>query len=78
MKMRWYGMQCVWTKSGSFSRSDGGDLIVEVNGETVLLDPCGAAFLPAHSVLLFADLHLEKGSSYARGRLMTAPTRCCA
>jgi DNA ligase-associated metallophosphoesterase len=67
MKTRWYGMQCVWTKS------DDGDLIVEVNGETLLLDPCGAAFLPAHSVLLFADLHLEKGSSYARGRQFLPP-----
>ena len=55
-------MRCVWRSS------DSGDLLIAVNGETLLLDACGAAFLPAHSVLLFADLHFEKGSSYARGR----------
>src|ERR1044072_2573718 len=66
-------MRCVWTKSGSFQRSDGGDLLVTVNGESLLLDPCGAAFAPAHSVLLFADLHFEKGSSYARGRQFLPP-----
>ena len=60
-------MPCVWTKSES------GDLLITVNGETVLLDPCGAAFVPVHSVLLFADLHFEKGSSYARGRQFLPP-----
>ena len=66
-------MRCVWTKSGSFQRSEGGDLLVTVNGERLLLDPCGAAFAPAHSVLLFADLHFEKGSAYARGRQFLPP-----
>ena len=66
-------MRCVWTKSGSASKSEGGDLLITVNGETLLLDPCGAAFAPAHSVLLFADLHFEKGSFYARGRQFLPP-----
>ena len=60
-------MRCVWRSS------DSGDLLIAVNGETLLLDACGAAFLPAHSVLLFADLHFEKGSSYARGRQFLPP-----
>lgn len=49
------------------------DLEITVNGETVLLDACGAAFAKAHSTLIFADLHLEKGSSYARGRQFLPP-----
>lgn len=56
-----------------WTSSDSGDLLIAVNGETLLLDACGAAFLPAHSVLLFADLHFEKGSSYARGRQFLPP-----
>jgi len=55
-------MPCVWT-----------DLEITVNGETLLLDACGAAFVKAHSTLIFADLHLEKGSSYARGRQFLPP-----
>jgi uncharacterized protein len=34
-------------------------------GETVVLDACGALFLPDHDVLVVADLHLEKGSFFA-------------
>jgi metallophosphoesterase superfamily enzyme len=49
------------------------DLLIKVNGESVLLDACGAAFSPAYSVLMFADLHLEKGSAYARGRQFLPP-----
>jgi uncharacterized protein len=66
-------MPCVWTKTGIVNRDEGGDLLITVNGETLLLDPCGAAFVPAHSVLLFADLHFEKGSFYARGRQFLPP-----
>jgi DNA ligase-associated metallophosphoesterase len=55
-------MPCVWT-----------DLEITVNGEMLLLDACGAAFAKAHSTLIFADLHLEKGSSYARGRQFLPP-----
>lgn len=55
-------MPCVWT-----------DLEITVNGETLLLDAGGAAFVKAHSSLIFADLHLEKGSSYARGRQFLPP-----
>jgi uncharacterized protein len=49
------------------------DLGVTINGETLLLDSSGAAFWPAQGALIFADLHLEKGSSYARGRQFLPP-----
>jgi DNA ligase-associated metallophosphoesterase len=49
------------------------DLTIEVNGETVLLDASGAAFLPAQRTLIVADLHFEKGSSYARSGQLLPP-----
>ena len=55
-------MPCVWT-----------DLVTNVNGESLLLDTSGAAYWPAQGTLVFADLHLEKGSSYARGRQFLPP-----
>ena len=58
-------MPCVWIERG--------DLAITVNGENVLLDASGAAFVTAHSTLIFADLHFEKGSSYARGRQFLPP-----
>ncbi len=40
-------------------------------GQHLLLDPAGAAFWPVRRTLIVADLHLEKGSSYAaRGALL--------
>ena len=48
-------------------------LAISVNGESLLLDSSGAAFWPAQATLMFADLHLEKGSSYARGRQFLPP-----
>jgi uncharacterized protein len=48
-------MRCVWT-----------DLSVIVNGETLVLDRSGAAWWPRASTLIVADLHFEKGSSFAR------------
>jgi uncharacterized protein len=49
------------------------DLCVTVNGETLLLDKSGAAWWPRTRTLVFADLHFEKGSSYARGRQFLPP-----
>ncbi len=47
------------------------DLHITVNGETLLLDRSGAAYWPAEETLVFADLHFEKGSAYAkRGSLL--------
>ncbi|MGA7676282.1 MAG: ligase-associated DNA damage response endonuclease PdeM [Rhizomicrobium sp.] len=49
------------------------DLHISVNGETVLLDKSGALFCPAHATLVFADLHFEKGSSFARRGALLPP-----
>ena len=46
---------------------------VTVNGERLVLDASGAAFWPAEAMLIVADLHLEKGSSYARDRQFLPP-----
>ena len=46
-------------------------MFVEVNGETLLLDRTGAAWWPAERTLILADIHFEKGSSFAtRGTLL--------
>ena len=39
---------------------------IPLNGTTLTADPGGALFWPAHGWLLVADLHLEKGSAFAR------------
>ena len=44
---------------------------IDVNGEHLVLDTLGALYWPAERTLVFADLHFEKGSSYARrGQLL--------
>ncbi|HEX3983415.1 MAG TPA: ligase-associated DNA damage response endonuclease PdeM [Acidisoma sp.] len=44
---------------------------LHIGGERLMLDPSGAVFFPSHSMLILADLHLEKGSAAAaRGRLL--------
>jgi len=42
------------------------DLSILVNGETLVLDKSGALWWPRTSSVILADLHFEKGSSYAR------------
>jgi len=46
---------------------------VEVAGEELALDPGGAVYWPAMKALLVADLHFEKGSSYARRGVFVPP-----
>jgi DNA ligase-associated metallophosphoesterase len=46
---------------------------IMLRGERLLLDPAGAAFWPAASVLAVADLHLEKASAAARGGQLLPP-----
>ncbi|HWU26987.1 MAG TPA: ligase-associated DNA damage response endonuclease PdeM [Rhizomicrobium sp.] len=46
---------------------------IEVSGEELLLEVSGALWWPAENTLVFADLHFEKGSSYARGGQMLPP-----
>ena len=48
-----------------------GTCIHAVNGEELVTDCAGIAYWPAEQALLVADLHLEKGSSFARrGQLL--------
>ena len=45
----------------------------EVNGALVIPDPSGALYWSDERVLVVSDLHLEKGSSYARHGLVLPP-----
>ncbi len=49
------------------------DCTIMLHGEQLLLDPAGAVFWPAASVLAVADLHLEKASAAARGGQLVPP-----
>lgn len=42
-------------------------------GERLLLDPAGALYWPAREMLVVSDLHLEKGSSFARRGMLLPP-----
>jgi DNA ligase-associated metallophosphoesterase len=46
---------------------------VVVAGVAILADPAGALYWPAERVLVVADLHLEKGSSYAARGVLLPP-----
>ena len=47
------------------------DAALRVNGAALLADPAGALVWPARATLLVADLHFEKGSSFAaRGQFL--------
>lgn len=47
--------------------------LVPLHGAMVRLDPRGGMFWPGESLLVVADLHLEKGSAYARRGQMLPP-----
>ena len=49
------------------------DLSIDVNGELLVLDASGAVWWPAQATLVFADIHFEKGSSYARRGALLPP-----
>jgi DNA ligase-associated metallophosphoesterase len=54
-----------------FAASPCGGVHVEIAGADVLLRHSGALWLELESALVFADVHLEKGSAYAaRGQLL--------
>ncbi len=47
------------------------DTMIEINGATLVADRSGALWWPAERLLAVADLHLEKGSSFAKtGQLL--------
>lgn len=52
-------------------RTDFGTCIHAINGVELVADPSGTLYWPATETLVVADLHLEKGSSFARrGQLL--------
>jgi len=55
------------------TRIEGGAALVCISGEDAVCDPAGALFLPAHGLLVVSDLHLEKGSAFARRGIMMPP-----
>jgi len=46
---------------------------IDLAGQSAVLDLSGGLYLPAHDALLVADLHFEKGSSFARRGMMLPP-----
>jgi uncharacterized protein len=47
------------------------DLHIDLNGERLVLDVSGALWWPARGMLVFSDIHFEKGSSFAmRGQML--------
>ena len=48
-------------------------LAIDYAGSEVLLDPAGAAWFAAERLLVVSDMHLEKGSSFARRRVFLPP-----
>jgi DNA ligase-associated metallophosphoesterase len=46
---------------------------IGLQDQAALLDLTGAMYLPGHDALLVADLHFEKGSSFARRGMMLPP-----
>jgi hypothetical protein len=46
---------------------------IHLAGERLMLDPMGAVFWPAQRMLAVSDLHLEKGSSFARKGMLLPP-----
>jgi len=57
----------------TLARSDCGALWIELMGEPVALRPSGGLWIEGERALVAGDLHLEKGSSYARGGQLLPP-----
>ena len=47
--------------------------LIEHAGEAIVLDPLGVIWLEARAMLVVADLHLEKGSAFARRGTLLPP-----
>jgi uncharacterized protein len=47
--------------------------VVEVAGATLIADPAGALYWPDEGALVVADLHLEKGSAFAKRGVLLPP-----
>lgn len=46
---------------------------IEISGERAICDPRGALYFPGLELLAVSDLHLEKGSSFARRGVLLPP-----
>jgi hypothetical protein len=46
---------------------------IHLAGERLMLDPAGAMFWPATGLLAVSDLHLEKGTAFARKGMLLPP-----
>ncbi|MBN8901408.1 MAG: ligase-associated DNA damage response endonuclease PdeM [Rhodospirillales bacterium] len=46
---------------------------IHLAGERLMLDPAGALFWPATGLLVVSDLHLEKGTAFARRGMLLPP-----
>ena len=49
------------------------DHVIELAGVTLIADPAGVLYWPEEKLLLVADLHLEKGSSFAARGVLLPP-----
>ncbi len=56
-----------------FGRRDASTITVCLAGVDVVCDWRGAAYFPADDLLVFSDLHLEKGSAFARRGTFVPP-----
>lgn len=54
-------------------RIESGEKILRLAGRAFVADPSGALYCPQERLLVVADLHLEKGSSYAARRVFLPP-----
>src|SRR5690606_15631412 len=66
-------MHAALRQAPSPARCASGGLRVFIAGEPCVLRCSGAMWAPDHSTLIVADLHFEKGSSYARRGQMLPP-----
>lgn len=58
-------------RKGGGEREIAAKFEIAIAGISLLADPAGALYWPEHGLLIVADLHLEKGSSFAaRGQLL--------
>ncbi len=54
-------------------QGQGREKVLRLNGSAFLADPAGVLYWPDEHLMVVADLHLEKGSSYARRRVFLPP-----
>ena len=60
-------------KPERFDLRDYNDQRVSVSGRSMIADRCGALYWPSEDALIIADMHLEKGSHFARKGQMLPP-----